>query len=406
MNRRLLLILIYLYALVFSVLKTVRFPNDWSEAHWMLDYRFGFIKRGLAGEIFGLLFAKTELSIVILSAVILFLLYTVLVLIAVRKTDILKQGITYDFMFYVLFFLSQYIVFSAHLIGYLDHLIFLMTFLVIFLIRKKMIFLSSIFVTIAVLIHEISFFLMLPICFFTLILMEFKNYDQILKNVLVTRICKRSVLFLLLPLVATVTVSIYQEMYGMSYYEKIVSYLKSITFINDAPAHTVASAYTEKFSYYLKMESPHFFQRIFVSTCSLLYGIPILFMGFLMYKKFKKNNLYLLMSLGVCVLIPLLLHAIAWDTYRIWSFPFMILFLGYWVLSSENKSDTSSSKVPLWMLFIFILCLILVSMFANPLFDGEIERFSLFLKFLILVPFITLILWYLKKPQKKFEANI
>jgi hypothetical protein len=45
MNRKVLLVLLYLYALVFSVLKTIRFTNDWYEAHWMLDYSFGIIKR-------------------------------------------------------------------------------------------------------------------------------------------------------------------------------------------------------------------------------------------------------------------------------------------------------------------------------------------------------------------------
>ena len=34
-------------ALVATVLRTIRWPNDWSEAHWLLDYRFGFVKRGL-----------------------------------------------------------------------------------------------------------------------------------------------------------------------------------------------------------------------------------------------------------------------------------------------------------------------------------------------------------------------
>ena len=75
MKSRISVFLILLYTLAFSVGKTLRFPNDWAESHWLMDYRFGFIKRGLAGEIFGWLFLKTELSITILSAIILFALY-------------------------------------------------------------------------------------------------------------------------------------------------------------------------------------------------------------------------------------------------------------------------------------------------------------------------------------------
>ena len=44
--------LVMLGALVATVLRTIRWPNDWAEAHWLLDYRFGFVKRGLVGQVF------------------------------------------------------------------------------------------------------------------------------------------------------------------------------------------------------------------------------------------------------------------------------------------------------------------------------------------------------------------
>ena len=43
--------LLMLGALVATVLRTIRWPNDWSESHWLLDYRFGFVKRGLVGQV-------------------------------------------------------------------------------------------------------------------------------------------------------------------------------------------------------------------------------------------------------------------------------------------------------------------------------------------------------------------
>ncbi|WP_309762497.1 hypothetical protein [Chryseobacterium sp. SORGH_AS_1175] len=104
MSRKVLIPLLYLYALAFSVLKTLRLPNQWAVAHWMLDYRFGFIKRGLAGETFGLFFTKNESSIGILSAVILGLLYLCIVLIAVKETY--RQNCSmYSVAFCLIFFL-------------------------------------------------------------------------------------------------------------------------------------------------------------------------------------------------------------------------------------------------------------------------------------------------------------
>jgi hypothetical protein len=43
------------WAMAMTMARAVRYPNDFAEAHWLLDYRFGFIKRGLAGSAVSLL---------------------------------------------------------------------------------------------------------------------------------------------------------------------------------------------------------------------------------------------------------------------------------------------------------------------------------------------------------------
>lgn len=103
MGRKILLVILYLYALIFSVLKTIRFPSDWSESHWMLDYRFGFIKRGLGGEIFGLLFEKNPHTIFIFSAGVLLLLYVLLLGIAVKETC-KRENDFHRILFFLIFF--------------------------------------------------------------------------------------------------------------------------------------------------------------------------------------------------------------------------------------------------------------------------------------------------------------
>jgi hypothetical protein len=102
--------------LIFSVSKTIRIPNEWARSHWLLDYRFGFIKRGLAGELFGFLREETVL-ITILSAGILLLLYFLILKIAL-KTTLNFEKFLQDF---ILCHFSAFPIhrFSAHLIGYL-----------------------------------------------------------------------------------------------------------------------------------------------------------------------------------------------------------------------------------------------------------------------------------------------
>ncbi len=402
MKSRYLLVFTYLYAIVFSILKTLRLPNDWAEAHWMLDYRFGFIKRGLAGEIFGLLSEKTEFSILVLSGGILLILYLFLIFTAIRNS--IKNGSIQqvDFFFYTLFFLSQYIIFSAHLIGYMDHLIFLLTIATIYLIKKKLFVLSSAIMAIAIFIHELSFFLMLPLCFFTFIYMNISNQTLSLKDIFKKILTIKTIGFLILPCASLIVLSIYQESNINDLYSKIYNYLENIKFISRNSADSVASAYTGKFSYYFWQESKHLFQRLFISKCSILYGIPILFMMFLIYKKFNNVNVYLMTILGICVLFPLLLHSIAYDTFRIWSYPFMTLFLAFWILNSNKNKIDSSINFSKFHVIIFIFSIALVSLSSNALFDGEKEHFTFLQRILLFIPVLAAVLLYLKNPKKIF----
>jgi len=395
------LVVLYLYALIFSVLKTIRLPNEWAEAHWLMDYRFGFIKRGLAGEIFGWVFEKNEFNILLVSAGILFLLYSLIFKIAVK--EIIKDDNSfYRILFFLIFFLSGYIVFSAHLIGYFDHLVFLLTILVIFLIKKKKIFLSSLIVTFSIFVHEISFFLMLPISCFALIITEDSNKSFSFKNIFTAYLLKKLALFLVLPFFSIIIVSLYQEINGKDYFSLIYNYLKEYSFINNRRADSLSSAYTTSFSYYFNDESPHFLQRLFISKGTILFGIPILFSLWMILKEFNlKQHFQLFFLLAVVSFIPLLLHAIAWDTYRIWSFPFMILFLGFWILSSKFKIEHKESrKLSTLEIAFFLLSFFLVTLIPNILFDNEVEKFSLITRSIIILP-IFLILYFLKKPQPK-----
>ena len=42
------------WAMAVTMARAVRYPNDFAEAHWLLDYRFGFIRRGFAGTLLSL----------------------------------------------------------------------------------------------------------------------------------------------------------------------------------------------------------------------------------------------------------------------------------------------------------------------------------------------------------------
>lgn len=401
MSRTFLLICTYLYALVFSVAKTARFPNKWAESHWMMDYRFGFIRRGLGGEIFGWFFQKDESSIFVLSVGVLLLLYAAVISIAVRET--LKRGKSiYTVLFFLIFLLSQYIIFSAHLIGYLEHIVFLLTLPVIYFIKRKKFFLASWVAVFSIFIHEITFFLMLPVGIFALLVFESPAQAFSFKNIFSFEIIKKMVLFLGLPVLAIAVLSSFNELGGRDYAFTVLNYLRSIPFIPEKVARSVTGGYTQSFSLSFQEQSRHFIQRVFISKATLFYGIPMLFLLWAVFKEFRlKSNIGILILLAAVSICPLLLHSIAYDTYRIWTFPFMILFLGFLVLSLKFKfKNTEEKKLSVPETVFFMISFLLVTLIPNVLFDGETERFSLLLRLILILP-LFLMFYLLKKPQSK-----
>ncbi len=406
MYRKFLLIFLYLYALIFSVLKTIRIPNQWAQSHWLVDYRFGFIKRGLAGELFGFLCDKNVSSITILSISILSVLYFFIINIALKTTWNNPKSY-YRMLFFVIFLLSQYIVFSAHLIGYLDHIIFLLTILAVYLTIRNKILLASLVAIFSIFIHEISVVLLLPVCCFAIIVNQMPERKIFIRDIFSRNLLTKLVLFLIFPFFTAVFISFYQEINGGNYYAQIFSYLRQSS-IPANVADSVCSAYTKSFTYYFREQYEHFFQRVFVSKATIFYGIPILFSLWMVFKEFKlKQNIHLFIVLILIISIPLILHSIAYDTYRIWTFPYMILFLVFWILSSKYKQESihiKPEKLSWWEYLFFITAFLFVTLIPAILFDGETERFSLMVKLILILP-ILLMLHFLKKaPVKSTEA--
>ncbi|KQT17987.1 hypothetical protein ASG31_04420 [Chryseobacterium sp. Leaf404] len=397
MKSRIFLAVLYFYALFFSVCRTVRFPNDWAMAHWLMDYHSGIIKRGLAGEIFGFLFTKTELNITIVSAVVLVVLYLAVLMIALKES-FRKKIQPLAVLFYLTFFISQYVVFSAHLIGYLDHLIFLMAILTVFLIRKKKVFIASLIAGLSVFIHEISFFLLIPVSVFALILSEIQAREFSLKKLMEGMMVRKMFIFLMLPVASLVSVFYLQEYHLRLNHSQIFSSLKDSGFISESAADSVASGFTKSFAYQWEAQNPHFFQRILMSTCTVFYGIPIAFMLLIIFKIFNlRKNLTLFFATVFICLCPLFLHAIAYDTYRIWTFPLMIVFLLFWILNSSETESLNFEKFPKSEFIIFIISLLLMVFTPLHLFDNEVENVSFFNKMIVLLQIIFITLFGVKK---------
>lgn len=119
----------------------------------------------------------------------------------------------------------------------------------------------------------------------------------------------------------------------------------------------------------------------------------------MIFKKFKlRQNIHVFIVLILIAGVPLLLHSIAYDTSRIWTFPYMILFLGFWILSVKTGKleQTEPEQPSVWETIFFMVAFLFVSLIPNQLFDGETERLPFEVKLFLILP-ILLMLYFLKK---------
>jgi hypothetical protein len=119
-----------LWTVTVTLARAVWEPNDFAAAHWLIDYRFGFIRRGLAGSLLSLFCGVTgqEASYGLIAAVgVLCLVATTACLL--WAMSILLSRADWDLgtgVFCVIMASSPMVVLAAHLISYLDAVFFLL----------------------------------------------------------------------------------------------------------------------------------------------------------------------------------------------------------------------------------------------------------------------------------------
>ena len=157
--------------LLYSVLRGIRFPNMWSYSHFLLNYDFGFIKRGFIGEIIKQsnrpylasydFFFVFSLAIFLANLVLLFLLIN----------DFINSQNTILICCSLIFSSSLGVVFLSHTVGYSDQIGLLITLATLRIggFYKKTLFLIFV-MPFALLAHEAIFITFFPVIFMALLL--------------------------------------------------------------------------------------------------------------------------------------------------------------------------------------------------------------------------------------------
>jgi hypothetical protein len=400
-----------LWVLAVTILRALRAPNDYSEAHWLIGYQYGFFKRGLPGFLLSPFVTPQngEATIAAISTFWLGLLYVSIAWMCYRVVRAAgpRPGRT---LAALTFLTSPYIVMSAHLNGYYDNLLVLGSLLAVLLVMRGWIGTAALVMTVGTLVHESVILVGLPNV--VLAAAMFHPAQEVSHPSWKT--IRRRLLPFALPLLSFAAILVHQEFFldRPSMEARLTAHLSQFDFIKEGRQDGTPRALATPFFDYLRSESAFFRDRL-LDKPYLLGILPSLLVILLQpggpFRRDRYGGLAF-WALVAIVLAPLLLLLIAGDTSRIWTYPLIVCFLGSWTASELNGS--TEVRKPLDTVFgLVCIAVILHNVFLQtPLMDGLAERFTdaervwLYLPALVVVLVSSLVTDWANRTGRPVEA--
>ena len=397
LNRRFFIIPIILWTVGITVARGFRFPNNYSQSHWLLDYRFGFMKRGFVGSICSFFTSilgvkMTSGAITVLSSIVyaaFIVSFLILAFMLLKKYDY-SRNISAIILIFVS---SPFFVMSGHLFGYFDALLFVVVISSLFLIEKEHFLPAALISSMAILVHESYLLIGLPVVYLSIYLKYFSKKSRNPEKV--------NIAIILLP----VFTFVFMTIYGMFFidnkflFDQLIKYLNSFDFIY-AGKKGVPHWQTIGFLELLETQRNTAPERIFQLRNITAYYPSLLAIMFFIHlsfriKVFYKDSLLVLIS----VLTPFFMYFVAFDVVRISLNTLGLGFIALWVMKMNRKSFNSGDSFMLIGMSVFFL-----NVFARVTLMGKhVDKFTDFERTIFYLPaFIYMIfLIYSKNTEQK-----
>ncbi|HMF98337.1 MAG TPA: hypothetical protein VKE96_28750 [Vicinamibacterales bacterium] len=370
------------WTLVVTCLRAARLPNNFSTEHWLIDYRFGFVKRGLVGSVLSIAtrLAGTRPSerLIDTLAIVMFVIFCA-ALLCVSVFMVRRWRWSSDITLAVLVFLSSpFIVMSAHLIGYYDNIVIVMTLLSLALVFERRMWPAAAVQAVAILIHENALLVGFPVFCCGAWLAARQAEPR-----------RRDLLPLLLPIAAFVLIAVRLNTAPHRLERSLTAYLSTYPFVAGTIADVrVPHWITITFNDSYLLHQGHFQERI-LSQPMIALVLPSLLA--LLGVLFESQGLAVIsresaIALAVC-LLPQAMHVMVWDTARIWTYSIVCAFLLLWVAVALRPARRTAT--PLVVLLSLVALLVNV-IGVTPLMDGLRERFDVTTRLLMYAPVLAL----------------
>jgi hypothetical protein len=356
------------WILFVTLARAIRFPNDFAKGFWLVDYRFGFIKRGFVGSLATLLeqagvITLSETTIRVFSFV--FLGAFIIGIFAVTLRVLAKSDWTLDsFLTMAVFASSPFFVMSAHLIGYFDNIVMAFSLLAVWLVLRDRPWLGACLIAVAVLIHESSLIFGYPLfCMAVFFRTPRKPRDR-----------DKGLMSLGLPLVVFAVLIASAHWVNLPVVRTLLTIrLEESGFVGNSMDKMIPQWLTANFMEYFRAQSPLFRERILSRETAITLPSVVALLAFLygaggIGSRFRRMAVFC-----VIVFLPFAVHAVAWDTARIATYSIFTAFGCLWF----NTESAEVTRLPSPWLRLWMLGILIFNYFPQlPLMDNEVENFS------------------------------
>ena len=360
------------WAVLVTTARTARLPNDFATAHWLLDYRFGFIKRGLAGSLLStstaVAGAQPTRALIDAAGIALLVVSTAVLLgLAVRLAtrDQSRPGM----LVALAVACSPAVVMNAHLCGYFDGLLLTLAVIAVVLVRRGRPWAAAAVVTLAVLVHELSLILVAPVV------------------LLAAWRCgvARHRAWLSIPAGAAMLAVNQQALDRARLREALQEHLEAFPFLGNDMATLMPLWMTDSFAENVRQCAEGVIGRAVVAMPPL--HVAPLMVALLASAWPRVGSLVGRTALVLVCALPQVVQLFAWDASRFWTHSLLAALLATWVVVETADQgparDGSPARVATAASAVALIAGIVTTV---PLMDGVTDRFAAVARLVIYAP--------------------
>ena len=357
--------------LVLTALRGIRFPNLWSYSHFLFDYEFGFVRRGLIGSVLDLFDSAWLYSYGFFFIISMAISIANLVLLSLTFRELIGSRNVKWITLVFIYASSSGIVFLSHHMGYADQIGLLITlvFLRISGFRNKLLFITPA-LAIGMLIHEGIVVMFFPVIFMTLFFSMPKESQQY-------RYAFAGFTVFIMMMFFYTSSSTLDESQSLAMIER-ASQLTETPLREDAFALLHDTGSGSLADMLGKWANPN---RVFFLLLSFLVILPLsTIIQYIMLKTMKEQSLAVRCLCVLACFSPLTLHLVAWDTMRFTTLVLTTSYLmAYAVYKYSGNAVNTGGEIPVYRWASLPLLILVLYFNANTyvllLGGGQVENF-------------------------------